>query len=65
MSVSYTVNGGTAIRDYRCKKSDKKPIKGVPNGSTLVYIDDQRSGVMFFDADEKCWIDKDGAKWTQ
>lgn len=54
MSVSYTVNGGRAIRDYRGKSTDPKPVEGVPNGSSFYEMDTQQ--VYMFDSDTKTWI---------
>lgn len=61
--VSYGVSA--AYWDVRIKSTDTKPIKDVPNGSSLIFIDNQSAGMMLFDADEQCWIDKEGNKWTQ
>ena len=54
--VSYTVNGGVAIRDYRGMSSDEKPVKNVPNGSTFYEMDTQK--VFMFDAAQKEWIEQ-------
>lgn len=53
--VSYTVNGGTAIRDYRGDTADEKPVDGVPNGSTYYEIDGEHN-VYMFDASTGTWI---------
>lgn len=63
VSIYYKYRGGPA--EIYLKKGDPKPMIGIPNGSALITMDDQSVGVMFFDADEKCWIDKEGTKWTQ
>lgn len=47
-----------------CKKNDIKPIEGMTNASTLVYIDEMAAGAMLFDQDEKCWWDREGNRWT-
>ena len=57
--VSYTVNAGVGIRDYRGKSTDEKPVKGVPNGSTFYVMDAKEKGLpdtlYMFDADENRW----------
>ncbi len=52
--VTYTVNGGTAIRDYRGKSTDEKPVVDVPNGSSFYEMDTKE--VFLFDAETKTWI---------
>lgn len=56
--VSYTVNAGVTIRDYRGKSTDEKPTEGVPNGSTFYEIDkvDGVNRLFMFDADTKQWV---------
>lgn len=57
--VSYTVNAGVGIRDYRGKSTDEKPVEGVPNGSTFYVMDaaekDLPTTLYMFDADENRW----------
>lgn len=63
VSIYRKYAGGPA--EVYLKTTDTKPTEEIPNGSSLIFIDDQGAGAMFFDADEKAWIDKDGATWTQ
>lgn len=51
---NYTVNGGTAIRDYRGKSIHPKPVENVPHGSTAYEMDTQK--VYMFDRYTKTWI---------
>lgn len=51
MSVSYTVNDGRNLRDYRGKSTDVKPVEGVPNMSTFWEVDTGK--VYYFDGDLK------------
>ena len=57
--VSYTVNAGVGIRDYRGKSTDEKPVEGVPNGSTFYVMDAAELGLettlYMFDADTSKW----------
>lgn len=63
MKIERQFIGGTAT--VYMKTTEAKPIEGMQTGDVLVFIDDQAAGAMFFDAEEKCWIDKEGNKWTQ
>ncbi len=51
--VSYTVNGGTNIRDYRGLSSDEKPTDA-PNGSSFYEMD--TGDVYMFDKNSDTWI---------
>ncbi len=53
--VSYTTNGGTAIRHYIGKAADEKPVEGVPNGSDFYELDGNHD-VYIFDGDTREWV---------
>lgn len=57
--VSYTVNAGVGIRDYRGLSTDTKPVEGVPNGSTFYVMDAKENSLpttlYMFDADGNKW----------
>ncbi len=52
--ISYTVNGGVSIRDYRGMSADEKPVNGVPNGSSFYEMDTK--ALYLFDEGSKTWI---------
>lgn len=55
MSVSYTVNDGRNLREYRGKSTDSKPIEDVPNMS--VFWETDTSKVYWFDGDAGEWVE--------
>lgn len=63
MKIERKFVGGTATVYLR--KDEPKPIEGMQTGDALMFIDDQSAGVMFFDGENKCWIDKEGNTWKQ
>mgnify|MGYP001035690635 FL=1 len=52
--VSYTVNSGITIRDYRGKSTDEKPVGRIPNGSSFYEMD--TGDVYMFDGDSGSWV---------
>lgn len=55
MSVSYTVNDGRNLREYRGKSTDVKPTADVPNMSVFWEVDTGKT--YYFDGDTKAWVE--------